>query len=127
MGKTTVKVNTKEFARNLAKFFDTVEKKNQQAVSNTADEIANTQYAILLANVKQWTGNLANSITINLKKNSAEIGPDFIKAPYAGWIEDGRGKISSFLGYHYMRDSIRKSQMTFIQRIKASFDEGSTL
>lgn len=94
-----------------------VDQRNDNTLDSTATDIAKAQYDILRANVKEWTGNLADSIAIGKSKDTRSVGP--VGVAYAAYIEKGGG---SFAGYHYVRDSIRKVQMKFEQSIKGNLE-----
>ncbi len=121
MAKTGISLDVKLAVNMLNDYGKKVDEKQERVVADTARMIKSSQFRTLLVNVKEWTGNLAGSIDIFIAGKSAVIGPNTATAPYAQWIEDGttRGN-ASFLGYHYVRDSIRKHQYIFFKRIHKS-------
>ena len=95
-----------------------VQGNGEEVLDKAAEEVRRSQFSTLTSRVKDWTGNLGMSIRIRKSKGLRAIGPNQSIAPYAGWIEDGgRG---GFIGYHYVRSSIRKAQMSFLTALKAS-------
>lgn len=114
-----IKIDTKS----AIKDFDNYDRKTQRKLNKTLDTysklIRSTQWSILRNKVIKWTGNLANSITIDKKENEREIGPKGVV--YANWIEyGGRG---GFSGYHYMRDSLKQYKGKYFKQIKKDIEK----
>lgn len=105
---------------NLSKLSLVFDKRGEEALDKAAQENKQAQQRILVANTKNPTGNLFISIDIKGgKKGERRIGPNQGIAPYAIYVEEGTG---SFLGYHYVRNSIRAMQQTFNNLIRRSLE-----
>ncbi len=113
----TLTLDTTAFKSSLSQYGGKVSKANEVSLDKAARGVEATQRRILLVNVKDNSGTLMNSITIRKKTGERIIGPNIAIAPYAGWIESGSNE-SSFKGYHYVKNSIRKNQQSFINDIK---------
>lgn len=88
----------------------------------SARNIKATQIEILSTRLKTSTGTLIGSINIKEPDTfTREIGPDLSQAPYAPIIEEGRSG-TSFTGYHYVRDSLDRNQLTFVRRLERAIE-----
>ncbi len=106
--------------KSLDSYIKRTERRQQAAVVETARLVKNNQFRTLLINVKEWTGNLAGSISVFVAKYEALIGPNTAVADYAAKIEDGFPYDTAFTGYHYVRNSLRQVQGKFISLIEKS-------
>lgn len=102
------------------KYVKAVELDTTKILDQTAEEVKRAQWRTLVANIKDWSGNLALSLRIRTPNaKSRAIGPNQSIAPYAGYIEEGLG---GFQGYHYVSNSTRAVQMQFMNLIKRSLE-----
>lgn len=87
-----------------------VERNGSAALDMAAQYVKNMQQEVIVTRVRNFTGNLFLSIDIESSGNKRYIGPNMAQAPYALYIEEGRG---SFGGYHFVRISAQKAQQRF--------------
>jgi len=108
-----IKIGNKSASSHFRNFESRLKIKTDKTMGTYANLIRASQWSILRNKVKEWTGNLANSIIVTKTLKGRYIGPKGVV--YSRWIEYGGGVFS---GYHYIRDSIKKYETSYINQLK---------
>ena len=113
---------TLKVSKSLDSYITQVPTRQERVLDEAAIIVEKNQFRRLLTLVKNWTGNLGNSINTVSSKRERRVGPNQSIAPYAGKIEDGYPYDTAFTGYHYVRDSLRGVQLKFNNLIRRSLE-----
>ena len=112
MVKSGMTLDTSDFDRSIEDTLNSVSKRKRKFLEDSGKLLVSTQRVILRAKVVNWTGRLSASIKAVITKDTVTVGGN---TGYAAYIEEGD---KSFLGFWYMRDSLKIARPGIVRMLK---------